>query len=113
MHRLSNIDAKNRIAICSSCGKVRVTRKLSSFRCGVASYQGDVRRKYGGLAARRPDCCEVCGSANRVVYDHSHTTGHFRGWLCNACNVALGLVGDDPARLIALAEYLNKRKTTL
>ena len=32
----------------------------------------------------RPDLCEVCKSPSRsVVFDHDHTTGKFRGWLCN------------------------------
>jgi hypothetical protein len=41
-------------------------------------------------------------------FDHCHTTGRFRGWLCRNCNVTLGLVGDDPNKLRALADYLEK-----
>lgn len=63
-----------------------------------------------------PDCCEVCGAkpctagrGNRMVldFDHCHRTNKFRGWLCGPCNRALGQVNDDPARLRALANYLE------
>ena len=57
----------------------------------------------------RPASCEVCGSTNgkeRLAWDHCHTTGRFRGWLCKQCNVALGLVKDNPNTLIKLSSYL-------
>jgi len=59
-----------------------------------------------------PEFCEVCGQKNktgkRLVFDHCHASGVFRGWLCHRCNVALGNVEDDPARLRALADYLER-----
>lgn len=57
-----------------------------------------------------PLLCEVCGGPDkqRMNFDHCHTTGRFRGWLCRNCNVTLGLVGDDPNKLRALADYLEK-----
>ena len=56
----------------------------------------------------KPLVCEVC-SANddRIVFDHCHNGGHFRGWLCNNCNRVLGLMKDDPERLRKLATYLE------
>jgi hypothetical protein len=42
-----------------------------------------------------------------LAVDHSHETGAFRGLLCHSCNRAIGLLGDDPARLRAAAEYLE------
>lgn len=59
----------------------------------------------------RPELCEVCGKPpNRgksLHYDHCHMYGKFRGWLCGGCNVVLGIVGDDPKVLDALAAYLR------
>lgn len=60
----------------------------------------------------RPDHCEVCGykpaeGGRGLHFDHCHETGKFRGWLCNWCNLALGHVKDDPARLRALISYLE------
>jgi hypothetical protein len=40
--------------------------------------------------------------------DHDHKTGKVRGILCHKCNIALGLIGDDPARARALANYLER-----
>ena len=55
----------------------------------------------------KPECCEICHSTDRIVYDHSHATEAFRGWICDRCNKTLGHVKDDPALLYALAEYLE------
>lgn len=39
--------------------------------------------------------------------DHDHTTGKFRGLLCNGCNVALGMTGENESRILGLVEYLK------
>lgn len=58
--------------------------------------------------------CASCGNGqNRdgssfLDMDHCHETGTNRGALCNACNVALGLLKDDIARIEALAAYRRK-----
>jgi hypothetical protein len=56
----------------------------------------------------KPAACEICqNSSNKIVFDHCHQSGSFRGWICDPCNTALGLVKDDPERLRALARYLE------
>lgn len=57
----------------------------------------------------RPDSCEICGyrGKQKIVFDHSHTHGKFRGWLCDRCNKVLGLSRDDPFLLTGLAWYLE------
>lgn len=66
------------------------------------------------LAGRpRPEQCEACGNKGNskgIVFDHCHTAGHFRGWLCGSCNLALGLLKDDPSRLHQLIAYLDRTK---
>lgn len=65
------------------------------------------------LAGRpRPLACEVCGGPpsdkRGMTFDHCHTTGRFRGWLCRNCNLALGYVRDNSQLLRALADYLDR-----
>lgn len=55
----------------------------------------------------RPNTCEVCSSPDNIMFDHSHASGKFRGWLCRRCNWVLGHVSDDPTLLEKLAVYLR------
>lgn len=56
-----------------------------------------------------PKKCELCGSYSekRLNFDHDHTTGRFRGWLCMRCNTLLGRVQDSPIFLRRLIQYLE------
>lgn len=59
----------------------------------------------------RPDLCEVCNELHiRIVWDHDHETGEFRGWICDRCNRVLGLVYDNPHLLQQLSDYLKLSK---
>lgn len=42
-----------------------------------------------------------------VSIDHDHTTGKFRGLLCNSCNKGLGLFKDNLSLLEAAVRYLK------
>lgn len=57
--------------------------------------------------------CAICGTPPRDVrgmrylhVDHDHETGRIRGLLCTNCNTAIGLLGDDPRRMIDGSKYL-------
>jgi hypothetical protein len=57
--------------------------------------------------------CEVCdgeSGSTKLVVDHCHETGEYRGVICDPCNRALGCVRDNPNTLRGLAEYLEDRK---
>ena len=61
------------------------------------------------LAGRpKPDLCELCGRAGkRIVFDHDHLTGKFRGWLCSSCNTVLGKTREDIALLMRMITYIR------
>lgn len=92
-------------------------------RCrGCASVRGAGNRfrKFGAttddyvrLLAEQEGCCAVCGHKPEpgeaiLQFDHDHKRTSPRGLLCHHCNVALGRMADDPARLRAAADYLER-----
>ena len=63
-----------------------------------------------------PELCELCdgkpnGYRNRVLFmEHDHSTGKFRGWTCNNCNMAIGLLKDNPELCEKIAQYLRRHQ---
>lgn len=52
--------------------------------------------------------CPIClKQASKYYLDHDWATGEFRGWLCNGCNIALGLLKDDVNILNRAIGYLD------
>ena len=71
---------------------------------------------YEGLLAQQKGVCAVCQQVERglnqygplpLAVDHCHETGRIRGLLCMLCNRAAGFLRHDPARIRALADYLE------
>lgn len=58
----------------------------------------------------KPQNCEICSSIGIICFDHDHSTGLFRGWICKPCNTALGMAKDDIEILQKLIIYLEKSK---
>lgn len=106
-HRITKVDPINRTGICSIDGDVSVRNGGKGYwRCSVKVRAFENSRYKSNTG--RPEVCEVCGSSKRICYDHDHATGLHRGWLCDACNRALGYVKDNPVTLRALADYLER-----
>jgi len=93
--------------------KNKEVRNADSLRRWNENHERYRRKKYD-VSNLRPisERCESCGdkfpSTKKACFDHNHSTGEFRGWLCNGCNIALGLLKDDSHRIIGLLEYLRK-----
>jgi hypothetical protein len=54
--------------------------------------------------------CKICGSDNdgkTLCIDHDHNTGIVRDLLCNNCNLAIGLFGDNISNIENSLNYLN------
>lgn len=56
--------------------------------------------------------CAVCADAinldSRMHVDHCHVSGSVRGVLCSKCNQGIGLFNDDPNRMRAAADYVER-----
>lgn len=55
--------------------------------------------------------CAICGNPFGVKgakLDHDHDTGLARGYLCNKCNLAIGLLGDTAESLGRAFAYLMR-----
>ncbi|MCZ2111131.1 MAG: endonuclease VII domain-containing protein [Dehalococcoidia bacterium] len=66
--------------------------------------------QYEEMVQAQQGRCAVCERepvSKRLAVDHNHATGRVRALLCHHCNVALGHADDSPARLRALADYLE------
>lgn len=56
----------------------------------------------------RGDSCECCDKVtSRLVLDHNHDSGLFRGWLCHTCNTGIGKLGDSLEGLERALRYLE------
>jgi hypothetical protein len=91
--------------------KKREYRKTQRFkdaqRARMQRYLAKREELYLSLAGRlRPSRCELCNEAAKTVFDHCHTSGKFRGWLCNRCNRTLGHVKDSQELLRKMVDYL-------
>ncbi len=73
--------------------------------------------EYESLLSQQNGGCAICGLSNvkhshgknrvPLVFDHCHVTGKFRGMLCQRCNRALGLIGDNAELLEKSVAYLR------
>ncbi len=103
--------------------KPRINKYLAKYRIGYKKSQLNnyLKCKYGitleqfeGKLKEQSGLCAICRRAGsgrtqstRMVVDHNHTTGKFRGVLCHPCNAALGLFRDCPDILVKAAGYLR------
>lgn len=66
--------------------------------------------EYAAMFAAQGGRCAICrGEPGRkpLAIDHCHATHGVRALLCTACNLALGLMRDNPERLRAAADYVE------
>jgi hypothetical protein len=52
--------------------------------------------------------CLLCRRSHRLVADHNHRTGLYRGAICHLCNLVLGHIESFPSLLKRLRKYLRR-----
>ena len=59
------------------------------------------------VAVKQQHLCAICQRKTKLVVDHDHVTGGFRGLLCSLCNTGLGCFRDNPEKLQPAIVYLG------
>lgn len=102
---------------CRPCAGDREKGRYAARGGADYSYARSLRRFYGMTMEEYQDRfeaqggrCAICRekSTQRLHVDHSHQTGAIRDLLCEWCNHAIGKARDDPSRLRAMADYLER-----
>jgi len=70
------------------------------------------REQHRRLLEAQNGVCAVCKLPSRraLCVDHCHATRLVRGLLCDKCNTALGLLGDDSTRMRAAGAYVDRAR---
>jgi len=69
--------------------------------------------QYLALLRKQKNRCAICRKRfidtpkYRCCVDHCHKTKRVRGLLCHRCNVAIGLLDEDPVRIGRIVGYLR------
>ena len=92
-----------RVNLCKKCNNKTSSKGLASSRYNITIEEYE-------KAMKTSDCCEICGSTNRLSYDHDHRTMEFRGVLCFGCNTGLGKLGDNEAGILKALAYLKRNR---
>jgi hypothetical protein len=73
---------------------------------------GVTNEQYQTQLLKQQGVCAICSKecSKALAADHDHTTGIFRGLLCNNCNRGLGHLQDDITLLQKAIDYLKGTK---
>lgn len=77
--------------------------------------------EYAKMLADQGGQCGICRSEEAAInpstglprdlaVDHCHDSGTIRGLLCTNCNTGIGAFGDDPDKLRAAIDYVERHK---
>ena len=92
---------------CKDCERV-CKKKYYKPNENMRRQLGITDEKYDQLIEESNGMCSICDrEMKKICLDHDHSSGKFRGLLCNNCNTALGLVGDNVDTLHKMINYLG------
>lgn len=89
---------------CEQCMEYGQTQRLKRYGLENAQYASMLKEQRGACAS----CGDEFNDARTPHIDHCHSTGEVRGLLCSPCNLALGLMQDDPQRIQGLLAFINQ-----
>ena len=89
--------------------RVKMRQRLRRYGLSYEQYVEMFSRQNGRCAVCR---CELVLDGRHTHIDHSHDTDQLRELLCHGCNTALGLLDEDPSRVRALADYVERHQRT-
>ena len=101
---------------CHSCQGKEIKSKY--YRTREGRRESEIRLRYNIELEEYNRCmatskeCQICGSKDKLCYDHDHDTLEFRGVLCRKCNSGLGMLNDDK-RLVEKALNYMTEKTSM
>ena len=80
-----------------------------NFGISLDDYLAKLDDQFGVCAVcERPETAVRNSRKLWLAVDHNHTTNAVRGLLCTNCNVAVGMLCDDPSLLRRAADYLDR-----
>ena len=98
------------------CKQCRSKRKPITNNNKQTMWAYKVRNKYGLTIEQYNEMrdsfqsCSICGYSEKLVLDHNHRTGQLREFICSNCNLALGLLNEDPERMERMIAYVRKHE---
>ncbi|MCX2931410.1 endonuclease VII domain-containing protein [Mycobacterium sp. CVI_P3] len=105
-------------AHCKPCWQDKWREAPPSERFRARNYKfGITREEYLHKLETQNARCAICGEPETDIHrgtlrtlsiDHCHSTNKVRDLLCGRCNKAIGLMLDDPVRLRAAADYVER-----
>lgn len=106
--------SRNYRHLCKSCHS---KQSIKNIRTRVLNSYGINDDLYEQERIKQNYCCLLCGihettqRYGKLVVDHCHTTGKYRGLLCSSCNFGLGSFYDNIEVLTKAIEYVKKNSS--
>lgn len=75
----------------------------------LKSRYGLTPAQYEELMRQHEGSCAICGSKEKLVVDHNHTTKKVRGLLCKPCNWGIGSFYEKSELFESAITYLKER----
>lgn len=102
------LDAEHRERCRAAGRKWAAENREYSRRYRLKKLHGLTDQQLAAVEAKKAAGCAFCGrTTGRLCVDHCHTTGAVRGILCTCCNRSLGNLGDTPAAIRKVLQYLE------